>query len=215
MWKTTWMVSLRRYSLASRASTIAHDANALPVPPDMYLIHFRPRPVRRRRRRPCRRIGGQPRCALQHFYSRQEHDVHIPPGPVQKSRRARSRDEDVAKANLAFQVVVFLCKKVGDTMREVDPNPAQQLTTEADLPMIMQEDTRNHLHVLRSVKDCAGPDRVSAQQQPYVLLLSYAKRSATRCAKLTRCQRSTSSRRWTCRRACRRTPGTACMCAVP
>jgi len=81
---------------------------------------------------------------------------------------------DFSESSSVFESVVFLFKRLGDLMREADPSLTQQLVTEVGLPSLskelavspekrdalceilysyVQEDTLNHLLVLRALKD--------------------------------------------------------------
>jgi len=84
---------------------------------------------------------------------------------------------DFSEASPVFGSAVFLFKRIGDLMREADPPLTQQLITEVGLPSLAkelarspekreclcqiiysytQEDTLNHLLVLRSLKEKVG-----------------------------------------------------------
>jgi hypothetical protein len=81
---------------------------------------------------------------------------------------------DFNESSSVFESVVFLFKRLGDLMREADPSLTQQLVTEVGLPSLakelaaspekrdalceilysyVQEDTLNHLLVLRALKE--------------------------------------------------------------
>jgi len=81
---------------------------------------------------------------------------------------------DFSESSPVFESVVFLFKRLGDLMREADPSLTQQLVTEVGLPSLakelaaspekrdalceilysyVQEDTLNHLLVLRALKE--------------------------------------------------------------
>jgi hypothetical protein len=81
---------------------------------------------------------------------------------------------DFSESSSVFESVVFLFKRLGDLMREADPSLTQQLVTEVGLPSLakelaaspekrdalceilysyVQEDTLNHLLVLRALKE--------------------------------------------------------------
>jgi hypothetical protein len=84
---------------------------------------------------------------------------------------------DFPEQSQVFESAVYLFKRIGDLMREADPTLTQQLITEVGLPSLAkelckspekrehlceivysytQEDTLNHLHVLRALKDKLG-----------------------------------------------------------
>lgn len=84
---------------------------------------------------------------------------------------------DFSESSHIFESAVFLFKRLGDLMREADPPLTQQLVTEVGLPSLArelsrspekreclceilysytQEDTLNHLLVLRALKDKVG-----------------------------------------------------------
>merc|ERR1719409_1283106 len=84
---------------------------------------------------------------------------------------------DFSEPSPVFESVVFLFKRIGDLMREADPHLTQQLMSEVGLPSLAkelasapekrealceiiysytQEDTLNHLLILRALKDKCG-----------------------------------------------------------
>lgn len=100
---------------------------------------------------------------------------------------------DFSESSPVFESVVFLFKRLGELMREADPQLTQQLMTEVGLPSVVkelarspekrealceivyshtQEDTLNHLLVLRALKEKMG-DSVSVYVSCLACLISF------------------------------------------